>query len=157
MGRRGPVPSPRAKIRILNGIEEQHSTPSLPSCPGWVSEAGQAEWSQVILDLGGLVTEIDRNTLAVYCQTLADYKENIQILLGEGWLVESRYDRGPVKNPRSQIIRELRESLLAYAKELGLTPNARSKVKSVEESKVDPLGAFASAKDDPPTGEASSG
>lgn len=154
MGRRGPVPPPQSKLRILDR-EEIPAPQGAPTCPDWLSDSGHEQWYLVVAELGDLVNEIDRNALGVYAQTIADYKDNLAFIVKEGWLVPG--DRGLVKNPRSQIVRELRDSILAYSREFGLTPFSRAKLKTPGEKAADPLGDFAACKDDPPTAEVSSG
>ena len=74
---RGRKPKPTAlKIaqgnpgkRAINGAEPKPPT-SLPDCPPHLSPEAQAEWHRIAESLNkiGLLTQIDRTTMAAYCQ-----------------------------------------------------------------------------------------
>lgn len=156
MGRRGPVPQPSAVLRLPGAADPAPvSSGGAPTCPPWLSEEAAAEWDRVLPDLDrlGLLDAVDSTALGIYCQAVTDHTELVRDIRVRGWLVDG--DRGKVKNPAAQLARELRETILAFSREFGLTPAGRGKLKvGTGPATADTLGAFASRKDPP---EAASG
>ncbi len=81
---RGRKPKPTAlKVlegnpgkRRINGLEPKPPA-SLPTCPGHLSAAAKAEWKRIAKSLNqvGLLTQVDRATMAAYCQTYGRWVE----------------------------------------------------------------------------------
>src|SRR4030042_1883827 len=83
-GKQGRKPKP-TRLRLLEGnpgkrpirSEEPDPVPSIPSCPPHLSEDAKREWERVVplLEKLGLLSEIDRGALALYCQAWGRWLE----------------------------------------------------------------------------------
>ena len=62
--------------RKINGAEPKPPR-SLPDCPGHLAPEAKAEWDRlaVMLNQIGLLTQVDRATMAAYCQCYARWVE----------------------------------------------------------------------------------
>ena len=77
MGARGPLP----KLQVVDGTfqppaNSPKAKPVLPKCPTWLTKEAKREWKRVAGPLyrAGLLTELDTNTLAMYCETWARFE-----------------------------------------------------------------------------------
>lgn len=90
--------------------------------PSWLTATGAKEFKRIveIMEPTKLLTNGDVNTLALYCDTLADYHSFDRKIKQKGYMMKGRV------NP---FIREKRNSaqlLDKLASELGLTPGSRA-------------------------------
>jgi P27 family predicted phage terminase small subunit len=108
--------------------------PAPPSPPTWLDREAKAEWKRIVpeLDRLGILARVDRAVLAAYCDVWSKWVE-ARNELAHGLVVEYRSDRGPTKNPAWQIYRDAANQLVALAKELGTSPNARLRMTLPEE------------------------
>ena len=111
--------------------------------PGVLAGAGAAEWRRL-----GLVYERhptrfregDRAALSAYCAFFAAFEQAAAEVARDGPVVPGRSarDRGRlVKNPATVAMREASVQLRFWARELGLTPDARGK-SGIREGEPDP-------------------
>lgn len=96
--------------------------------PTWLDKEGRAEWKRVVPELErlGLLTRLDRAVLAMYCDTWSKWcqaRKALKSLIVAG-------AKGDRKHPAWQIYRDAEMSVSALAKELGLSPNARGRMKA---------------------------
>ena len=102
--------------------------------PPMLAGAGLGEWSRLGVVFGDQPTrfrEGDRSILIAYCLTWGLYLAAVAELAGDGLTVEGRSspDRGrQVKNPVLVSMTQLSGQLRYLARELGLTPDSRSKL-----------------------------
>jgi P27 family predicted phage terminase small subunit len=139
MGRRGPPPMP-TKLKLLHGErrparlntaepEPRRTTPRLPADLG---PAARTVWRRVLREVGptGMITGADTDVLRAYCEAVARSETAARLLDGSGPLVRASGTgarRGElVKNPLHQVVRDNAVLVRALARELGLTPSARS-------------------------------
>lgn len=102
--------------------------------PDWLTDPrAQAEWAAVAPTLSKLklTKPEDRQTFAVYCQTVANMVRAQEKLDREGLTIEVEVATPsggcffkPVTNPVWRIVKESQDQLLKFAKEFGLTPVA---------------------------------
>lgn len=90
--------------------------------PSWLTATGAKEFNRIVemMEPTQLLTNGDVNTLALYCDTLADYHSFDRKIKQKGYMMKGRV------NP---FIREKRNSaqlLDKLANELGLTPGSRA-------------------------------
>jgi len=90
--------------------------------PSWLTATGSKEFNRIVemMEPTQLLTNGDVNTLALYCDTLADYHSFDRKIKQKGYMMKGRV------NP---FIREKRNSaqlLDKLANELGLTPGSRA-------------------------------
>jgi len=144
MGRRGPPPQPTS-LRLLNGnpgnrsLNRREPKPraDVPPCPVWLSLEAKRAWRRLLPDLRQMrvLTCVDGDAFAAYCQTYARWKAAEEFIQKHGEVYPIRDEQGRVKCmqqfPQVAIARNLILVLRAYQQEFGLTPAARSRVETV--------------------------
>ena len=130
MGRRGPLPNPPDIHRLLTGNFRPDHTPKPPPVrprpPAGMSTPARLEWRRLvdILEPVGLLTRLDRDVLARYCENLVLRAELLKQLEREGVTVEG-YRGSVVKHPAWQVFRDITSMLGKDGDRLGLSPAAR--------------------------------
>ncbi len=141
MGRRGPPPKP-TRLKLLEGnpgkrrLNRREPKPRLeaPRCPVWLSEEAKTVWRRTVLELkrAGVLTVVDGDALAAYCQTYARWKAAEEFLANHGDVYPLRDENGRIKYmqqfPQVSIARNLLHLLRGYQQEFGLTPSSRSRI-----------------------------
>lgn len=141
MGVRGPLP----KLKIVDGRYQPPANiprpkPTLPKMPTGLSKAAKAEWRRVARPLFelGLLTELDRHTLAMYCETWARYLQAEKVLAKEGLTLTT--PSGLVKQrPEYYVMRDALQELRAFIQLFGLSPAARMRMELPEPQEPDEL------------------
>ncbi len=149
VGRRGPAPEP-VRLRMLKGETRPSQVnrrapeprPDRPVMPADMDDAAQVVWQRVEREVGatGIITAGDTDTLRCYCEAVAQYVAALALLRTSGLLIRRRDDL--VKNPLHQVVRDHRDAIRLFARELGLTPSARSSLVAPEKVKDDPVAAW---------------
>lgn len=138
MGRRGPAPLPTA-IKLLHGErrpqrlnpDEPTPRPGRPVRPRDLGPEASAVWRRVLRDQApGVIRAAHRDVLRAYCEAVAHYSEAVRLYAASGPLI--RRGGSFVKNPLHQIVRDNRDQLRLFARELGLTPSALSGLRGDE-------------------------
>lgn len=136
MGLRGPL-----KIVDKNFKPEPcRLTEPTPKMPAGLSPAAKAEWRRIARPLHqlGLLTELDRKTLAMYCETLARYERCQAVLLEQGdTLIQP--NGVPKQRPEYYISKDCMKELRAFATLFGLSPSARLRMQLPEPEQPDPM------------------
>lgn len=116
----------------------------MPKPPAYLSLLARSEWERMtdLLFRNKLLTEIDGEALALYCQSwarmvdaekkFADGGSRFTIIQASG---------NEVKNPLLAVIEHERETIVKLLREFGMTPAARCRVKG-------PPGTFEGSDDD---------
>ena len=135
---KGRPPTP-TKLRVLRGnpgkrpIERDAIEPpaEIPPCPEHLNADAKAEWERVTVELHklGVIAQIDMAALAAYCQCYSRWCEAEIELITYGWIIKSP-NGYPMHSPYLAIANRPMELLKAFAIEFGMTPVARSRVKS---------------------------
>lgn len=95
-----------------------------PRCPTWLSSEGKLEWKRILRSIpAGTITTLDRAALAIYCQAWADWLTHSATVRREGATIEGT--RGTKRHPAAIAANEAKTTMLALARELGLTPASR--------------------------------
>ena len=152
MGKRGPAPHP-TKLKVLHGerrparINRNEPQPRsvLPTHSDGMSEASRKVWDRVMREFGdtGVITAADTDALRAYCEAVVRYEHAAQMLEESGPLVRGARRGELVKNPLHQVVRDNADLMRQYARELGLTPSARSGLNLPQRSQEeDPLAAW---------------
>ena len=138
MSRRGRPPKP-IELKVLEGglsgkeIEAlpPKPPPSKPRCPAWLSPYAKTEWKRVVpeLDTLGLLTVVDRSTLAAYCEAVATFKAATEVVR-RGVLVTGQKGEA-VKNPALQVQRDAARLIATYSSMFGFSPSDRARILSV--------------------------
>ena len=134
MGSRGPAPMP-TRLKILHGetrssrLNRNEPRPGgQPRMPADMSDEAKRVWRRVIRDFGatGVLTAVDADALRTYCEAVVRYVQAARTLEASGPLVRGARSGELVKNPLHQVVRDNAILLRAFARELGLTPSART-------------------------------
>lgn len=117
--------------------------------PAWLNKAAKKEFKRLVKELAqtGLLTNIDVDALALYCDALTQYIECSKIIEQEGMMVEytnKAAETNKVPHPLLTKKKQLFEQMKALATEFGFTPCARAKIaipkqEKKEETKFDRL------------------
>lgn len=123
MGQRGPLPQPD-NVRLIRGTAAHNgpakprprAVPAIPDAPQLDDEA-KAEWARVAPELKrlGLLSNLDRAALTVYADAWSRW-----------WAVAQDDEAKPIERQRVQ------RTFLDAAREVGLTPNARMRMRAPE-------------------------
>ena len=127
MGRRGPQPVPSIILKARGSWRgrregEPQPEPSAPDAPAWLSDAGRAEWDQVVAQLRAmnLLRACDRNAIARYAFLCARYMQVAQYVAQHGETGSNRM------RPEARVLLEIGQQLLRLEQHFGLTPAARA-------------------------------
>ncbi len=132
----GPAPMP-TKLKILTGNRgkrplndlEPEPEGKIPRKPRILQGMAKTEWDRITKELHvlGLLTEIDRTALAVYCQNWQRWNEaerelskNLVTVTDKGYAMQSPY---------VAISNKAAENMKKFLIEFGMTPASRSRVK----------------------------
>lgn len=160
---RGRKPKPTV-LKVLAGNpgkrplnpSEPKPLAEAPRCPTWLDAEGKRKWKALVPELErlGLLTIVDGDTLAGYCQACAEFKFATEILKQEGRVcrvpVMGKED-GEVKviawrlssHPAVHQQRSALALIRAFAALFGLDPSSRSRLSSPVSSEFDdPAEAF---------------
>ena len=147
MGRRGPLPEDAKTYELRTGKRRYDTTPKpppvAPDPPRGTSPAARCEWRRLValLEPTGLLSRLDRDLLAAFCETVVLRRTAHAQLAAEG-LTVAGYRGSKVKSPCWQVYRDATNMLTSLAKELGLSPAARVRmpIAPPPEEDDDPLG-----------------
>ena len=151
MGRRGPTPAPTA-LKLLRGETrpsrinraEPRPTGGLPSKPTDLAPEAAVAWDRVTAELGpsGVHPQDITVERGQDADAVARYETAAVMLAGSGPLIRGARHGELVKNPLHQIVRDNAMLLLAFARELGATPSARSGLRAPAAEPGARLAAF---------------
>lgn len=101
--------------------------------PTWLDATAKKEFKRIASELMelDLLTNIDVNALAAYCDAYSDYVKCTQIIQEEGLMVEytnKAAETNKVPHPLLTKKKQLYEQMRSIASEFGLTPAARAKI-----------------------------
>jgi P27 family predicted phage terminase small subunit len=136
MGSRGPSPKPTALKerqgnpgkRALNRGEPAVKEAAVRP-PAHLGAAAKREWQRLRKKLApaGLLTPLDANVLAMYCMAWARWVEAEEQLTRIGPVVKTK-NGNLIQNPYLAVANRAMDQMLLYARELGMTPSARSRI-----------------------------
>ncbi len=153
MGRRGPAPEP-TRLKLLKGETRPSRVRSAPAprdvkptMPTDMDTAAQMVWKRVMREFGpaNVITAADTDVLRCYCEAVSRYTDAARMLAQSSPLVRGAERRGGelVRNPLHQVVRDNADLVKLFARELGLSPAARSSLTMPERSRTDdPLSAW---------------
>ena len=106
----------------------------MPPCPGWMPERARKHWDVLGPELVaiGLLSRVDGDVFAMHCDNVAFYGEVCQRLNDPEKWVTSTPNGFEVQAAMVQVRNRLQEMILKTAREFGLTPAARSSMRSVD-------------------------
>jgi P27 family predicted phage terminase small subunit len=119
------------------GKREPHPQIRNPSCPAWLRPEVKGIWRRTVTVLREMhiLTRVDRDALAAYCQTYVRWKAAEQFLEVHGDVYPVRDDKGNVRcmrpYPQVRIAMDMLQVLRSYQQEFGMTPSARTRVEQL--------------------------
>ena len=145
-GPRGPRPIP-THLKLLRGnpghqaLNKNEPQPlqfeNVPDPPEFLTGYARDEWWRIIEELQRLklVTLVDINPLAAYCQAFKRWRTAEEMLatmadrdaLMNGLIIKSKNGTA-VPNPIAVMADKAAAAMVRYASEFGLTPAARSRI-----------------------------
>lgn len=160
---RGRKPKP-SNVHELHGnpghrprnLSEPRPLPKPPPCPMELDTVARREWRRVVKELKplGLLSQLDRSTLAAYCQAwsrwlvleralrqVVEGKPDDQGRSSDGVIVRTPAGYRMV-HPLFGAVRRASDHLRACAVEFGMTPSARSRIEVGPLPIQDELGEF---------------
>jgi len=149
VGKQGRKPLP-TQLKVVRGTDrkdrmnkdEPRPKVTLPSPPAHLTAEAKREWWRMgrrLVQLG-LMTEIDKAALAIYCQTWARWEE-AEAKLREADLLTPGPQFHKYRKALAKEAADAMRDLMKYLVEFGMTPSSRSRVASakppVEEDPVE--------------------
>lgn len=141
---RGRKPKP-THLKLVTGnpgkrkLKENEPKPdlSLPMPPEHLSDEAKVEWGRVSSDLHklGLLSDIDRNALAAYCQAFGRWAQAERAIaemakqdkLTHGLMIRTQ-NGNAIQNPLVGTANKAMSEMVKYMVEFGMTPSARARI-----------------------------
>jgi len=110
--------------------QEPKPPEKMPSCPKHLDAEARKEWRRTgrILQNIGLMTELDRATLAAYCDAYSRWVKATQKVQEMG-MVFKKKDGTPGLNPYLRVSREAYDQMLKAGALIGMSPSSRASLK----------------------------
>jgi len=139
VGARGPAPKP-TRLRVLHGGHPERVNRNEPSpaalpvvMPPYLSSEARRKWEELEPHLVsmGVVTAVDVDLLAAYCECFARWRRLSQLAASSPPVFKRSGggEEGEVvfaRNPLWSQVRDAEAALRVMAREFGFTPSARS-------------------------------
>lgn len=114
--------------------EEKKTEKNKPKpCPKWLSDAAKKEWrriAKIFAEEEKEFTDKDLKALEAYCTNYAKWQKCEQIIDEKGCSMEVGDNGYEQQRPEVSIANKAQTEMRAWAKELGLTPAARQRMKA---------------------------
>ena len=126
----------RGTFRKDRSRHEPKPPPDAPECPDWLDEQAKSAWQQLLPQLQqmGVLSRIDANALARYCQFFARWKKAEQFLAKHGDVYPIKDEQGKVRClqqvPQVAIAHKLGALLTRLEQEFGMTPSSRTRIQT---------------------------
>lgn len=138
MAQRGRKPKPTAVKKLEGNPGKRPLNPfepmpvkkdKTPECPDWLEEEAKNEWNRLADNLSGLglLTEMDIQAFASYCQAYARWREAEEFITRHGSIVKTAKG-GWQQVPQVSIAHQNQRIMMQAAAEFGLTPSSRSRI-----------------------------
>ena len=134
MGRRGPAPMP-STLKRLRGetrpsrLNDREPLPrrSVPRPPADLDPAAKLIWRRTVREMpAGMITAVDADALACYCEAVMRYRQAASLLARSALLIRGARAGDLIANPLDRVTRGWADQIRLFARELGLTPSARA-------------------------------
>ena len=117
------------KAEIAKQDNEPRPPNDCPSAPSWLDAGARRKWRELcdILNVMGVVTSIDGDVLAIYCQAYADHERLVRYLRKNGEVTESPQGYA-MPRPEVSLRNRARDDLRKAGAELGIGAASRAKI-----------------------------
>ena len=149
---RGQPPKP-TRLKLIQGnpggrpvnAKEAVLAAEIPQQPDNLSAEARKHWARNAPLLGGcgLLTPVDGDMFAVYCEALARMWEAMEHIRAEGAIVVTATGY-PIQSPWCSIMKEAQGAVHRFGVEFGLSPASRSRVVVDDRAKQDDFDEFLS-------------
>lgn len=146
----GRKPKPTS-LKLLQGnpgkrpIDDREPQPEVcvPDPPEHLSEAAREHWHQIAHELAevGILTVLDQDALALYCEAYARWVNANQQIQQFGPLVKAPSGY-PMQSPFLAIANKAFDQMRALLTEFGMTPSSRVRVKVQQPAASDPMDDY---------------
>lgn len=133
---RGRKPKP-TNLKVLQGTfrpdrankNEPKPDPGIPEPPECLSPVALEKWKAITpeLEVLGLLTQIDGDAIARYCQHYAIWVEAMTQLQKTGLVVRTK-EGNPIQSPYLGIANRANDILAKLEAEFGMTPSSRGRI-----------------------------
>ena len=150
MGRPGPKKTPTKTLEMrgswrADGRDSEFQPASgIPDCPDWLGDVGRAKWNErieIMSQTDGLVTKLDGDFLALYCEAFEELIEAREEIKKEGATCESKkggHYQHPAVGRKNKAIDRMR----CFGALFGMSPSDRVGLNIGGEEEPDPLAAL---------------
>jgi P27 family predicted phage terminase small subunit len=116
------------KLQILSGTF-QADRPVVPECPEYLDPVAKNKWNELcdVLSKTGLLTNADRDVMAMYCSAFSQWREAADMVKKSGLIV--RGTGGVCANPCVQIAANAKREMRDLLTLLGLDPASRKRLR----------------------------
>ena len=139
----GRRPKPTASKRLSGTLRRDRQNQREPKpkagarCPSWLAADAKSVWRDLapVLERMKVLTEADREALALLCSALAEYRQARAVLDREGSTYRATTEAGAVlvrPRPELRIAQDAWRRARLMLVEFGLSPAARSKVSALD-------------------------
>jgi len=168
---RGRKAKPQKVIDLMGGRAHSHRAPrnevhppsNIPTCPAHLDTKAQNEWKRVapLLDSVGIITELDRSTLAAYCEAYSRWVNAIVKVRDMGDVYAKGREFGVINkkkvilkvgvltlNPYVRIAKEAEDCMRKNASLLAMNPASRASlsIANIKPKQKDPYEEFLAKK-----------
>ena len=128
--------------RPLNRAEPKPKA-ATTRAPAGLSKLARKHWGVVAKQLtaAGILTELDKPALMLYCEAWARWREAAIEVEKCGMLIKAQ-NGFEMQNPYLAIANKAADQMLKMLAEFGMTPSSRSRIQVQEVVKKDPLDDF---------------
>ena len=136
--RTGRKPTPR-NLKLVRGNpgkrpinEQEPQLPvKIPKPPAFLNAVAKRHFRATAIQLAalGIMTEIDRDALALYAQAFATWRDAV-LKLGESGPVHKTTAGNIIQHPHFGIANKASEQMRKMLAEFGMTPSSRTRIKT---------------------------
>ena len=114
-----------------------------PVCPSWLDDIAKRRWAKIVpeLDRLGMLTLVDGDALACYCQAFAEFEIATKTIQKDGRTIATGLG-GLKSHPCIDQQRTAWQAIRQFAALYGLDPSSRTRLKVPVKTEDDPMAAF---------------
>ena len=115
----------------LHGGTEPKPAAGIPKRPTHLTKPAKEMWTELVKVLGeaGVLTQADRNAMAVYCEAYAAWRKAKDEVAKDGEVLEDKKSGRKYRNPYCVVQSEAETRMMSVGALLGLDPSSRAKMR----------------------------